>query len=44
MIDSNQSNIKINDHTCGGKIYIYIYITGKFYNLLSQVRASKEIQ
>ena len=38
----------MNDHTNGGKIYIYIYIyidfTRKFYNLLSRVRASKEIQ
>ena len=46
MIDSNQSNTKMNDHTSGGKIhtYIAIYITREFYNLLSRVRASKEIQ
>ena len=43
MIDSNQSKIKMNDHTSAGK-NIYTYSTRKFYNLLSRVRASKEIQ
>ena len=41
MIDSNQSKTKMNDRTSVGNI---IYFTGKFYNLLSRVRASKEIQ
>ena len=44
MIDSNQTKTKMNDHTNGGEIYSYIYFTRKFYNLLSRVRASKEIQ
>ena len=42
MINSKKSKTKINDHTSGGKIYIFS--TRKFYNLLSRVRASKEIQ
>ena len=44
MIDSNQSKTKMNDRTSSGNICIFIYFTGKFYNLLSRVRASKEIQ
>ena len=29
MIDSNQSNTKMNYHTSGGKIYVYIYILSR---------------
>ena len=33
MIDSNQTKTKMNDHTSGEKINIYIFFTRKFYNL-----------
>ena len=33
MIDSNQTKTKMNNHTSGGKIYVYIYFLQESFTI-----------